>query len=219
MKLIGVSPGRVVWLVAALSWGCERPPLQAEGPPPAVAPPLPAEPPPPDVDPAALPVCGKDMAQEPLAAICALSRPAREQKIGCAEPEMIMWCSGTRPGYTRWGCVFPMQEELPPALIGLETATEGEAPQPGTIVEPKPISGTVAAAEVGVAAADEAAGLALVAGWRAQLERWGCAAVDDPRPHMVEMQCGRFEVVLHYLDITDRAYVKARSPGVAACWK
>lgn len=216
-----VSPGRVVSLVLMLSLGtgCERAPQPAAAAPsPAPPPASPPAPPPPDVDPAALPVCGKDMSQEPLAAICALSRPARDLAIGCAEPEEIMWCSATKPGYTKWGCRFPLQE-LPPTVILLQTATEGEAPQPNTIVEPKPISGTVAAAEVSVAAADEAAGVALVAGWRAQLETWGCVATDDPEPGRVELQCGRFEVLLHYLDVTDRAYVKVMSPGVAACWK
>jgi hypothetical protein len=187
-------------------------------PPPVAEPPAPPVPPPPDVDPTALPVCGKDMSQEPLAAICALSRPARDLAIGCAEPEMIMWCSNTRPGYTKWGCVFPLADTLPPALITLQTATEGEAPQPGTLVEPKPISGTVAAAEVGIAAASKDAGLALVAGWRASLEGWGCVPIDQPDPDRVDLQCGRFQVLVNYSDITDRAYVKAMLPGVAACW-
>ncbi|MDC0668883.1 hypothetical protein [Nannocystis radixulma] len=210
-----------VSLLLSLGPGCERAPTRPveAAPTPAAERPAPPEPPPPDVDPAALPVCGKDMSQEPLAAICALSRPARDQALGCAEPEAFMWCSNTRPGYTKWGCMFPLADSLPPVLIYLQTATEGEAPKLGTIIEPKPISGTVAAAEVAMKAASEAAGVELVAGWRAQLERWGCAPIDEPRPEWVELQCGRFEVLLNYSDITDSAYVKASLPGVAACWR
>ncbi|MCY1012221.1 hypothetical protein OV079_43125 [Nannocystis pusilla] len=135
--------------------------------------PAPRTRPPPDVDPAALPACGKDMSQEPLAAICALSRPARDLAIGCAEPEEIM---GVRVDQARLHQVGLSVPAAGAAADGdlLQTATEGEAPQPNTIVEPKPISGTVAAAEVSVVAADEAAGVALVAGWRAQLEMGLC---------------------------------------------
>lgn len=213
---MGVSPGRVVPLISMLSLGtgCERTPLPAA---PALSP-APRTRPPPDVDPAALPACGKDMSQEPLAAICALSRPARDLAIGCAEPEEIM---GVRVDQARLHQVGLSVPAAGAAADGdlLQTATEGEAPQPNTIVEPKPISGTVAAAEVSVVAADEAAGVALVAGWRAQLENWGCVAAGEPEPAWVELQCGRFEVLLDYLDVTGRAYVKAMSPGVAACWK
>ncbi|MDC0717808.1 hypothetical protein [Nannocystis bainbridge] len=212
-----MSIGRSAWWVVMLSLetGCERPsPPPVQTPPPA----SPPESPPPEVDPAALPVCGKDMIAEPLAAICALSRPAADVAIGCAEPERMMWCSATRPGYTKWGCSFPLQE-LPATVVLLQTATEGEPPPLNAIIEPKPISGSVAAAEASIAAADGAAGTARVADWRAQLERWGCVAVGEPSPEWVELQCGRFEVLLDYLDVTRRAYVKATLPGVARCWQ
>ena len=64
-ELGAVSLGRSAWWVVMLSLetGCERPsPPPVQTPPPA----SPPESPPPDVDPAALPVCGKDVIAEPL---------------------------------------------------------------------------------------------------------------------------------------------------------
>jgi hypothetical protein len=193
--------------------GSDPPARPAPAPAPAPAPELPA----PDVDPTALPVCGKSMLEEPLAAICALGKPSPGVALGCAAPEMLMFCSNTDPGFSKWGCVTP--EGLPPVMIMLGVKIEGTPPKIGEIIEPKPISGAVESVEVSVAAPDVREGHAKIAVWRQQVEQWGCRPEDEPSPDRVELRCGRFLVVLHHSDITDRAYVEALTPDYAACWK
>lgn len=88
----------------------------------------------------------------------------------------------------------------------------------GEIIEPTPIVGPVEAVEVGVLTADAEQGAAMIAGWRRQLEQWGCRVGEEPYPGKTVMDCGRFSVGLRHNDITRRAYLEAEFPEYGRCW-
>jgi hypothetical protein len=160
--------------------------------------------------PSALDVCARPVAEEPLAALCAIGEAADKAHFHCDEPRVLMLCGG----HATFAC---FDSSPPPVTFHAIHDEEGPPVKSGELMPPEkqarksPVRGV----EVQFREIADDRGPALVAELERRFAGWGCVFVDEgyERRH----DCGDWQIAVVHEPILDQVAVKAAVPGVIGC--
>ncbi len=159
--------------------------------------------------PSSLPFCPGDPTKDPLAALCRIDQPLAKAHFECAKPTPLMWCE--KFGNATWSCRYdvPGGEVLPAVTFRVAAEWKGAPVKSGEVVDPSTyiFEGTTRGVSIHLAEKDAAHGKAKVDEFVRRFVDVGC--VVGPPTFRTEIDCGDWDVRVHYSDITEDVVVDA----------
>ena len=168
--------------------------------------------PPERLSPDQLPVCAKDLQDEPLALICQVGQDVAALPFECDRPEIFQYCNYTQPTLGFGGCVSA--DGTMPDLWVSAHVPASSVPASGDVMARAPaLTGKALGVElrqkVPVDRVDDE-----FRRWSRALKDWGCRV--DRERYFVEMACDGWSIDLRK-DIVGTLHFRAHLPDATQC--